>query len=411
MFTKLSASIGNARAETWGSSGAVRLRKTWSLVILATLAIASFASKPAEAIPAFARKHNLTCASCHSAMPYLNATGRAYKLAGFRMPDEDGTVDPDSQGNRKISDELVLEKYFPISARIKGYIFDKVKGEDTKIRPAHEIELLMRGAVFKDMSFTAEVEGEDENDFSLEGSASFGYHPSRMFNVLIGFGSALRADPYNTLTNGHRLTVSNKVALTEGFGSGLMLGKGAQYVSLYGQTGGFYYSGTLSAGNGNPEGERPRDIILRGAYDVNKNISFGVLGLVGNRQLDDASGENLDVVRLGGDFNLAFSDFNVLGLFLVNKDSVGSVDETNNTGYVEAFYTVKQGSRPFIMPLMRYDWFTQNDGEDKTGMITANLSAYVHENVRLGIEYSAEITVPGAREKENRVTALLDAAF
>src|SRR5438874_10734558 len=51
----------------------------------------------AHAIPAFARKFNLPCQTCHSAPPYLNATGRKFMEAGYRMPDEDGLIDEDQQ--------------------------------------------------------------------------------------------------------------------------------------------------------------------------------------------------------------------------------------------------------------------------------------------------------------------------
>ena len=46
----------------------------------------------AQAIPAFARKFNVPCQTCHSAPPYLNATGRKFMEAGYRLPDADGTI-------------------------------------------------------------------------------------------------------------------------------------------------------------------------------------------------------------------------------------------------------------------------------------------------------------------------------
>ena len=38
----------------------------------------------AQAVPAFARKHQAECTQCHSAWPSLNAVGRAYKENGYR---------------------------------------------------------------------------------------------------------------------------------------------------------------------------------------------------------------------------------------------------------------------------------------------------------------------------------------
>jgi hypothetical protein len=40
----------------------------------------------AQALPAFARTHQLTCGTCHTAAPQLNAYGRAFRDAGFAIP-------------------------------------------------------------------------------------------------------------------------------------------------------------------------------------------------------------------------------------------------------------------------------------------------------------------------------------
>ena len=38
----------------------------------------------AQAIPAFARKYEKACNSCHTAWPMLNKAGRMFKEAGYR---------------------------------------------------------------------------------------------------------------------------------------------------------------------------------------------------------------------------------------------------------------------------------------------------------------------------------------
>ena len=39
----------------------------------------------ASAIPAFARKYDRQCSSCHTAYPALNQVGRQFKEAGYRF--------------------------------------------------------------------------------------------------------------------------------------------------------------------------------------------------------------------------------------------------------------------------------------------------------------------------------------
>jgi len=47
------------------------------------------AATPATGVPTFARKYQTSCATCHQAFPRLNAVGEAYRLAGFRFPDDE----------------------------------------------------------------------------------------------------------------------------------------------------------------------------------------------------------------------------------------------------------------------------------------------------------------------------------
>lgn len=44
---------------------------------------------PAAAIPAFARKYRTSCSTCHSAAPKLNVMGEAFRLNGYRFPEND----------------------------------------------------------------------------------------------------------------------------------------------------------------------------------------------------------------------------------------------------------------------------------------------------------------------------------
>lgn len=64
-------------------------RLRWMTIL--ALATAAVPINTAHAIPAFARKYNMNCSGCHApAAPRLNATGFAFKWAGYRMPDEIG---------------------------------------------------------------------------------------------------------------------------------------------------------------------------------------------------------------------------------------------------------------------------------------------------------------------------------
>lgn len=52
--------------------------------------VAMFSPKEAAAMPMFARKYEVTCNVCHTAIPRLNQFGYKFRAAGFRLPEEIG---------------------------------------------------------------------------------------------------------------------------------------------------------------------------------------------------------------------------------------------------------------------------------------------------------------------------------
>src|SRR5690242_21810238 len=59
--------------------------------VMVTL-IAMFANVPnTQAIPAFSRKYQTSCTTCHSNYPELNDFGEAFKKNGFKFPKDDDT--------------------------------------------------------------------------------------------------------------------------------------------------------------------------------------------------------------------------------------------------------------------------------------------------------------------------------
>jgi hypothetical protein len=65
-------------------------------------AIVLLVAPRAEAIPAFARKYETSCQTCHTVFPKLNAFGTAFRLNGYRMPKE--------------TEDMVKEKQIPLGA-------------------------------------------------------------------------------------------------------------------------------------------------------------------------------------------------------------------------------------------------------------------------------------------------------
>src|ERR1051325_2582957 len=75
-------------------------RRTKKKTLLISMALAAFAvttlyttNEKASALPMFARKLGVGCATCHTSPPRLNETGYRFRAAGYRMPEEIGKGD------------------------------------------------------------------------------------------------------------------------------------------------------------------------------------------------------------------------------------------------------------------------------------------------------------------------------
>lgn len=82
----------------------MRLHKLFAAAFL--LIVLSAASRPAFAVPAFARKYGLPCSACHEAWPKLNNFGLVFRDNGYQM------------GNERDAPIFQHPAYFPISFRM-----------------------------------------------------------------------------------------------------------------------------------------------------------------------------------------------------------------------------------------------------------------------------------------------------
>ncbi len=69
------------------------------------------------AIPAFARKYNMSCSTCHSPFPRLKPYGDEFAGNGFKLPDQE----PARYTRETGDDQLLLLRELPLALRFEGY--------------------------------------------------------------------------------------------------------------------------------------------------------------------------------------------------------------------------------------------------------------------------------------------------
>ncbi len=187
------------------------MRKRCLPVILAIAAgWALVQAAPAGAVPAFSRKYQTSCQTCHTIFPKLNPFGQAFRLNGYWMPAQTAEqvkqqpVSLGAEAYERMWPEMVfpsdLPAYVPLALNTKMEDIYASSADDTGHQVIHndfqfpqEVNLFAAGTLGRTFSFFGEVTWAENSDGSssteieharLDVISPFG--PEHMFNFRIG---------------------------------------------------------------------------------------------------------------------------------------------------------------------------------------------------------------------------------
>lgn len=102
-------------------------------------------------IPAFARKYNISCQTCHSPMPRLKAFGDEFAINGFAFPDKPATRYFVETGD----DQLSLIRDFPLAVRLDMHLTYKTDSDfnKTDLQSPYLLKILSGGEFTKDVAY------------------------------------------------------------------------------------------------------------------------------------------------------------------------------------------------------------------------------------------------------------------
>lgn len=376
-------------------------------IVLSVLALASIlaVSVTAEAVPAYARKHKLTCSQCHSAWPLLNEFGRTFKENGYRLDRTRPAADDPS--HITLDDRTGLPSVLPMSFRVQGRPYVKRNTDDRfDMQVFHEFELQITGDAPGDISYYANFEAADDADWTTEvADLVAGWHPRAQANIVGGYGALTFTDPYNTFSN-RRLTQDRPSPNAAGFQSGYRFRDSTPFVSFYGRTGAFFYSATVGTGAGDTLGADKKDYMFRAAYDLPFGLSVGAFSLTGDRELATPL-RTQDYSRVGADLQYANGGFTANAVYYraAEDDTSTVTSQTNVAWYAQALYVVPTPIP--VVPVVRYESVESADGAAKTDSLAVAVVTYVRGNVNVSLDYTRQLTVPPGRAKTSRLSMLL----
>lgn len=159
----------------------------------------------AGAIPAFSRTYRTGCTTCHSAPPKLNALGEAFRLNGYRFPENDQLL-REAESTLPLGTEAWKERWPraiwpaelpavpPISLRLINDVqvtADDAEPFDWTYRFPAEVHLLSGGSLGEGVGFYAEIhwipdEGVDLAQAKVPFQDPLPFLPARALNVRVG---------------------------------------------------------------------------------------------------------------------------------------------------------------------------------------------------------------------------------
>jgi len=298
------------------------------IALLATVALIAIPAENASAIPAFARKYQISCQVCHSpAMPALKAFGYDYASAGFRMTEYESPRYFVNTGDENLS----LFRELPLAIRLEGFATMNFENEGTVDFAAPFVAKILSGGELSDKLsyYFYFLISEAGSVVGLE-DAFLMYHDFLGAGINLFAGQFQASDPLFkgelrlTLESYHiygvkpanssvDLKYDRGIVFDKSFKSGTtIVGEIVNGSGLDPAWGEFLF-----------DKDKYKNFMLRVTQDIGKGISLGFFGYTGKEVLQNNTSDFVSDIRMyGPDLVLDFDEKLIINLqYLWRTDS------------------------------------------------------------------------------------------
>lgn len=378
------------------------MKNIFTLAVL-TFIITSFIASDIFAIPAFARKYNMTCKTCHSPFPKLKPYGDEFAGNGFQLKDQDApryyveTGDP----------ELSLIRDLPLALRLEGYVtYNQSNTEKSDFTTPILFKLLTGGAITKDVSYYVYYILENGESGKIEDAwLMFNDVFKSELDLTIGqfqvcdllFKRELRLtrDDYYIYkvrpgASNVDLTYDRGIMLTYGFESGTDLA--LQIVNGSGIGEGFL--------DGNFDSDKYKNVMGRISQDVGEHFRIGAMGYYGREVQEYSEGTEefwLDnkLWMIGGDATISFEPLELNLQYVERNDNdplfysnaeVGHITDIATRGaFAEMIYRPNgDDSKWYAVGL--FNWIDSEFTDLNYKTLSAHIGYVFRRNIRMIVE-------------------------
>ena len=389
---------------------------------IAVMVVLILTPQQLRAIPAFARKYQISCQVCHSPAPNLKPFGDDFAGNGYRMTEYESPRYFIPTGDDKLS----LHRELPVAIRLDGvvtYNFGKNKTAD--FATLSGVKLLSGGELSDKLSYYMYF-------FMSEGGEIVGVEDAFLtYSDLFGSGINISAGQFQLCDPFYkrelRLTVEDLAILTAVPGQstasltydrGLMIDYSIPKLNTT-------IVGEVSNGNGLSIGGE-EFIFDRDSYKnftgiilqpLGKYINLGFMGYSGReRNFSGLNNYYSDVRLFGPILNLDFDQFFMVNIQYIKRmdsqvfdeDAASFIDDNvTQGGYIEAKYAPKGDmSKYYLTGLL--NWVESDYEPLNYKSATLNFSYVLRRNVRLLAEYTY---LDGEEGKYGKLSCGFMAAF
>lgn len=368
--------------------------------VLFALILFTFLNDMIMAIPAFARKYNMSCQTCHSPFPRVKPYGDEFAGNGFQLSDKEAPRYYVDTGD----EELTLIRDIPLAFRLDGFItYNHKQSKASDISAPYYLKIMSGGSLSSKVAYYFYF------FFSERGEVAGVEDAFIMFNDLFGtdldfyIGQFQVSDPLfkrelrltfedyhiyktNVGFSNANLAYDRGIMLTYGFETGTDL--------------------TFEILNGNGIGKANsfkiydndvyKNFFGRVSQDIGENLRIGGFGYAGKEELvaGNVAFEN-DVTMFGPDVTLAFNDIielNAQYVFRKDKNPVGVSTEFKTKGaFAELIYTPNGDNSKWYANGL-FNWIESDQIDLNYKSATAHIGYMFRRNVRMMAEYTYNFT-------------------
>lgn len=375
------------------------------------------------AIPAFARKYQMSCTTCHSpGMPRIKAFGEEFAGNGFRMKDVEAPRYFVNTGDEKLS----LLRELPIAVRLEGHMtYDNENSDGFEFGFPFGLKLLSGGEISKKFSYYFYFYMSEQGEVAGIEDAFITYSDLLGTGINISAGQFQVCDPL--YKRELRLTLEDYMIYTLKPGTSSISLKYDRGIILdYGiEKTGTGFVGEIVNGNGIHgtgdnflfDKDKYKNYFLKGSQSVGKMFDLGLFGYYGKEALGDSVNAMTNEVFFWGP-NLTFNldEKIVVNLqYARRSDSEVCVDEEaqlfredvmTHGGFAEIIFAPKGDMSNWYVTLLG-NWI----GSDLDGLDYSSLTFHAGYMIRRNIRLVGEYTQQFSGEEFGRASVGIVAAF